>query len=62
MLFRLLISAKVAFMFGSGSPPIGKPSILSHFYPDDVHVSNIKSNGKNQNTSNPNLFLSQPNF
>jgi hypothetical protein len=30
---------------GSGSPPINKSPIPSHFYPDEGHVSNIKSNG-----------------
>ena len=39
-------------LFGSGSPPVKKPSIPSHIYLDERHVSQIKSNG-------PNLFLGQ---
>ncbi len=44
---------------GSDSPPIKKPYVPSHFYLDERHMSKIKSNGKKQDTSIPNLFLSQ---
>ena len=42
---------------GSGSPPIKKSLIPSHFYSDERHLSSTKSNDKNQATLN--TFISQ---
>ena len=45
--------------FGPGSHPIKKPSVSSHFYPNERHVSQIKFNGEKKDTYIPNLFLSE---
>ena len=41
---------------GRGSPPVQLPPVSSHFYPDQLHVSNITSNGRKYSTS----ILSKP--
>ena len=50
------VGTKSAFtpkFIGTGSPPVKKPPIISHFYTDEEHVANKMSEGPNQTNSNP---------
>jgi hypothetical protein len=48
---------------GSGSPPVKLSPVSSHFYPDQLHVLNITSNGRKYSTSilsKPSRFPTKP--